>query len=222
MPVVAPLPQPVQGPLLVEARPVTTLENIIAAIEDTSTQLNYIKYVDSDDDAPTGFSWFSGSYVEDLTVKISDDSTKFITRQGKVVDKYYHRDHGGDCYKITGRLTRELPGTRRCWRFVLGLIATLGTLFLGLFCADIRGLYSRHSQIVYVAVKQNMPNNNNNNDVQQQQNNNNDVQQQQNNNDVQQQQNNNDVQQQQNNNNEDNNNVNYSPVNDGTGFDDLD
>ena len=186
---------------LIEAVP-TTLENIIAAIEDTSTQLNYIKYVDSDDDAPTGFSWFSGSYVEDLTVKISDDSTKFITRQGKVVDKYYHRDHGGDCYKITGRLTRELPGTRRCWRFVLGLIATLGTLFLGLFCADIRGLYSRHSQIVYVAVKQNMPNNNNNN--------------------VQQQQNNNDVQQQQNNNNEDNNNVNYSPVNDGTGFDDLD
>ena len=124
-------------------------------LSSTSTQLNYIKYVDSDDDAPTGFSWFSGSYVEDNTFQ-SSHTTKFITRQGKVVDKHYYQVHGGDYYKITKRLKRKLPGTRRCWRFVLGLIATLGTLFFGLCCADIRGLYSRHSQIVYIAVKKNL------------------------------------------------------------------
>jgi hypothetical protein len=78
---------------------------------------------------------------------VADKNTypgKFINEQGEVVSSH----HKGKIYHLVGKIERERGFFERMGRIALGLILTVGLLFLPLFFERVRNLFSAKEIVV--------------------------------------------------------------------------
>ncbi len=129
----------------------TTARNVIACTVDPGLWWGTIAFVNQASQLPKGIPYITGRcFAGDKKFSTVEG---YITQQGCVVDESYE----GTKYQFKAQLQRPFPLGRRIWRIVLGIIATLGTCFMGLiFSSSIRALYSRHTEYIYVAVKKDL------------------------------------------------------------------